>query len=177
MTVTRSENWKAEDHSVYLVHNWTDVRQRIAIKDGGSNGLVLDNNTIATSNGDWTFGQNVIWNETAIRETHFVVNGKDSAVRNRSASPYAEGRLHFLGYRCWPVDSCLEKINFSVPLNGTLKLWSDPANWPNNTVPKDGDDVHVEAGWNMIYDLNHTMVGNDTPPVFKLVRVNGNLTI
>jgi hypothetical protein len=58
-----------------------------------------------------------------------------------------------------------------------LKLWSDPANWPNNTVPKDGDDVHVEAGWNMIYDLNHTMVGNDTPPVFKLVRVNGNLTI
>lgn len=81
------------------------------------------------------------------------------------------------GYRCWPTDACLEKVNFSVKAEGAIRLWSDPTNWPNNTVPKEGDDVHVEVGWNMHYDLNHTMQGNDTPPVFKLVRVNGNLTI
>jgi len=119
----------------------------------------------------------VVWNDTATRETHFIINGKSSDVRNRSANPYDEGRLHFKGFRCWPKNSCLEKINFNVTRNGTLKLWSDPNNWPNNTLPKDGEDVHIEAGWNMVYDLNHTMVGNDTPPVFKLVRVNGNLTI
>jgi hypothetical protein len=26
LTMTRSENWKADDLSIYLVHNWTDVR-------------------------------------------------------------------------------------------------------------------------------------------------------
>jgi hypothetical protein len=85
--------------------------------------------------------------------------------------------LFLKGYRCWPTDACLEKVNFSVKAEGAIRLWSDPTNWPNNTVPKEGDDVHVEVGWNMHYDLNHTMQGNDTPPVFKLVRVNGNLTI
>jgi hypothetical protein len=29
ITMTRSENWNVTDHSLYLVHNWTDVRQKI----------------------------------------------------------------------------------------------------------------------------------------------------
>jgi hypothetical protein len=63
--------------------------------DGGSNGLEIENNTIPVNKADYKFGQNIIYNETAIRETHFIINGKDSLVRNRSANPYAEGRLFF----------------------------------------------------------------------------------
>lgn len=56
LTMTRSENWKADDLSIYLVHNWTDVRQRISVQDGGSNGLDIDNNTISATKTDWKFG-------------------------------------------------------------------------------------------------------------------------
>jgi hypothetical protein len=26
LVMTRSEEWKVDDHAIYLVHNWTDVR-------------------------------------------------------------------------------------------------------------------------------------------------------
>jgi hypothetical protein len=52
------------------------------------------------------------------------------------------------------------------------RLWSDASNWPNNTVPADGEDVEVVSGWNMIYDLNETQSENIT---YKHVQINGNL--
>jgi len=48
-------------------------------------------------------------------------------------------------------------------------LWSDPKSWTSGKVPIEGEDVHVESGWNMIYDVEES-------PVFKLVRINGRLT-
>lgn len=36
-------------------------------------------------------------------------------------------------------------------------------------MPTEGEDVHVESGWNMIFNLNPS-------PIYKLVRVNGKLT-
>lgn len=175
ITMTRSENWNVTDHSLYLVHNWTDVRQKIQVKDCsyGQSCLEIENNTIPTSENDYKFGQNVIWNETAIRETHFIVNGKDSPVRNRSTSTLLkrsilshEAMLKFQGYRCWPEDACLEKVDFNKTPEGAVRYWSDKNNWPNKTLPVTGDDVHIEAGWNMVYDMNYTMQGNDTPPIF-----------
>jgi len=49
-----------------------------------------------------------------------------------------------------------------------FRLWSDVKNWPNETLPKEGEDVHIMSGWKMILDLNVT-------PQFKLLRVNGIL--
>jgi hypothetical protein len=98
-----------------------------------------------------------------LRETHWLVNGK-----NRSDNPYAERTLHFKGYRC--VGSCVEEIKLNATAEAAPRYWSDTSNWPNNTMPAEGDDVHIEPGWNMIYDLNVSS------PIYKLVRVNGNLT-
>jgi len=37
----------------------------------------MPNDSIAANPADWSFGQNVVYNETAIRETHFIINGKN----------------------------------------------------------------------------------------------------
>jgi hypothetical protein len=172
--MTQSEEWKVTDHPIHLVHNWTDIRANIEVRVGGKNGYLVENNTIPANSADYQFGHNLIQNGTSgidpstnhsLRETHWLVNGK-----NRSANPYHERTLFFKGYRCWPVNSCVEKINLNATTEAAPRYWSDKTNWPNNTLPKEGDDIHIEPGWNMIYDLN------DSSPVYKLVRVNGNFT-
>lgn len=56
-----------------------------------------------------------------------------------------------------------------MPLENRTRFWNVSTDWPNNTLPKEGDDVHIEPGWNMVFNLKES-------PVYKLVRVNGNLT-
>lgn len=122
----------------------------------------MPNDSIAANPADWSFGQNVVYNETEIRETHFIVNGK-----NQSGNPYARQRIHNLGWRC--IGACNEKLDENVPSENRTRYWNNSADWPNNTIPGEGDDVHIEPGWHMVFNLNDT-------PVYKLVRVNGNLT-
>ena len=58
-----------------------------------------------------------------------------------------------------------------VPVNNaTATYWSNASSWTNrnNTIPKDGDSVVIESGWNMILDVN-------TPNLTKLT-INGRLT-
>lgn len=57
----------------------------------------------------------------------------------------------------------------NVPNENRTRYWNNSADWPNNTIPGEGDDVHIEPGWNMVFNLNPS-------PVFKLLRVNGKLT-
>lgn len=56
-----------------------------------------------------------------------------------------------------------------VPL-GNITYWSDANSWlnRNKTLPKDGDTVVIESGWNMILDIN-------TPNLTK-ITINGRLT-
>lgn len=49
------------------------------------------------------------------------------------------------------------------------KLWSDPKSWVSGMLPKEGEDVDIFPGNNMIMDMEKT-------PIFKLVTVNGRLT-
>jgi hypothetical protein len=56
-----------------------------------------------------------------------------------------------------------------VETESEFRWWSDVSNWPNETLPVEGDDVHIESGWNMILDIEET-------PIFKMVRINGVLT-
>jgi hypothetical protein len=77
MQVSLSERWTDSDKSVYFVHNFTDVRQAM---DVSVNGLPIDspnmmNDTIINPK-DYEFGNNVLYNETDVREFHFIVNGK-----------------------------------------------------------------------------------------------------
>jgi len=73
--------------------------------------------------------------------------------------------LDFKGIRC--VGSCGEAI-VEVDEVGEETLWSNPKSWTSGKVPVEGDDVHIESGWNMTMDIEDT-------PVFRLVRVNGLL--
>jgi hypothetical protein len=52
-----------------------------------------------------------------------------------------------------------------------IRYWSNPDSWTNGTVPIAGEDVHVESGWNMVYDLNDTEA-----PIYNNMEVNGKLT-
>jgi hypothetical protein len=99
-------------------------------------------------------------NDTETRELHFVVNGKSKT------HPLAEQTVEMEGVRC--VGSCVEAI-VEVETEIGVRYWSDVSNWPNETLPVEGDDVHIESGWNMILDIEET-------PVFELIRINGVLT-
>lgn len=50
-----------------------------------------------------------------------------------------------------------------------VRYWNNSADWPDGKVPAEGEDVHVEPGWNMIFDMEES-------PIYQLVRVNGNLS-
>ena len=79
------------------------------------------------------------------REIHFTVTGK-----NLTSYPGVNNAINIIGHRC--VGPCLEDI-VSVAIEGTKRLWSNASNWPNGELPKAGEDVIIEPGWDMIYDL------------------------
>lgn len=163
MTISLSEEWRETDKDVYLVHNWTDVRAAIDVKvrkDGGWE--TMDNMTIASNAAEYQLGQNIIYNETAIRETHLILTGK-----NTTENPYNEQYIELTGHRC--VGSCVEQVDFNVTTEDRVRYWNNSADWPGGKVPAEGDDVHVEPGWNMVFDMEES-------PIYKLLRINGNLT-
>jgi hypothetical protein len=104
-----------------------------------------------------------IFNETEIRETHLILNGK-----NRSPNPYHEDHIKLTGHRC--ITTCVEEVDFDVEVEDRIRYWSVPEDWPDGVLPAEGEDVHIEPAWNMVYDLE------EPSPVFQLVRINGNLT-
>ena len=124
---------------------------------------MLENDTIATNSNDWANGQHVIYNETEIRETHIILNGKD-----RPANPYHEDNFKLTGHRC--IGGCVEEVDFGVELEDGFRYWSNDDDWGEDGPPVEGGDVHIEPAWNMIYDLD------GESPVYQLVRVNGRLS-
>jgi hypothetical protein len=55
-----------------------------------------------------------------------------------------------------------------LPLETSLRYWSDVNNWPKGALPKEGEDVEIKSGWNMIYDIPET-------PLLNKVEINGRL--
>jgi len=156
--LTMSQRWEDTDKPIYLVHNFTDVREAIEVR---LNGNLIDNNTIASTSNGWNAGQNLVLNDTETRELHLIINGF-----NQTADPSDESDLILKGVRC--IGSCNEDI-VEVETESEFRFWSDVTNWPNEELPKEGDDVHIMSGWNMILDIEET-------PIFKLIRVNGILS-
>ena len=73
MTLTLSERWQETDKSIYLVHNFTDVRAGIEVR---YNGELVENNTITSNINDALPGHNLVLNDTETREFYMIVNGK-----------------------------------------------------------------------------------------------------
>jgi hypothetical protein len=39
-----------------------------------------------------------------------------------------------------------------------IRLWSNPASWTSGKVPLAGEDVVVEPGFNVVYDLEESPI-------------------
>jgi hypothetical protein len=57
------------------------------------------------------------------------------------------------------------------PKEVTIRLWSNEESWgPDGHVPKEGENVTIESGWNMFLDVSDT-------PKFDIITINGALTV
>lgn len=122
------------------------------------------NNTIAALESGWEMGQNLVRNITDLGSKEeqllkFVVGPKGMGTYG------IEHTIQFVGHRC--IGSCNEDIT-EKPVEAGVRLWSDVNNWPLKRLPVEGEDVHIESGWNMTMDIPET-------PIYRLVRVNGIL--
>jgi hypothetical protein len=142
--------------------NFTDVREAVNFTYNYGSGERIENGTyeLATSSADYALGDNVLYNETEVREFTFVVNYKNET-RGK--------RLLIEGLKCF-FDGCGQiELEEDVPIEDTKRYWSDTANWPNEELPKEGDDVFIEQGWDMILDIAET-------PILNSLEINGILT-
>ena len=73
-----------------------------------------------------------------------------------------------IGMRC--VSNCFEDSPEDEELSAP-RMWSNPDSWENlpGRIPLPDEDVIIEPGWDMIYDLA------DTDYVHDYVEVNGKL--
>ena len=102
------------------------------------------------------FGANVVYNDTPTREMYFLINGKNSS----------KWGMKLTTARC--VGPCLATV-VSVATENKTRMWSDATQWPNKTVPKEGDDVIIPPGQNWIFDLVES-------PLYNYIEINGVVT-
>jgi hypothetical protein len=72
LKMTMSQRWEDTDKPVYLVHNFTDVRQAVTVE---LDGVLIENNTIPTLDSEYQAGHNLVLNDTETKEVHLIVNG------------------------------------------------------------------------------------------------------
>jgi hypothetical protein len=58
-----SERWEETDKSIYIVHNFSDVR---ALQEVKVDGQLFENNTIPEDPADYLTGQNLVLNDTDV---------------------------------------------------------------------------------------------------------------
>ncbi len=92
-------------------------------------------------------GANVVYNDTSMRQIHFILNGKN-ATRNP---------MVIAGYRC--DGPCIAAVT-NVAIDANQKLWSQASSWKSGKVPLAGENVVVEPGQNLIYDLEESPIYN-----------------
>lgn len=157
MRVQMSERWEEDDFNTYFMTNFTDVRVAINITDNGGN--LIDNETLTKKRWDYhTNGDNVIYNQTEVREFHWVMNGKEQENKTE---------LVIEGFRC--IVDCDQPDVEEEEISDVVVLWSDPLSWPDEKVPVDGDMAEVTPGTNMLFDI-------DESPMLKQLTINGRLS-
>ena len=155
MSVT--ETYETTDKPIYFVHNHTEAREVISLK---VDGVEMENDTIPANSADYRPGQFVHYNDTQDQMLEWVVNGQDK-------DPYDEVVYTFTATKC--VGNCgAEVVVEAEEVEAEFRLWSDVKNWPNETLPAEGDTVEIMNGWKMILDL-------EEPPKFHTIHINGIL--
>jgi hypothetical protein len=154
MIISVSEKWVPADKNLLLVHNFTDVRARVDFISGGETALNMT--LVNKTNANLQTGDNIVYNDTATRELHWVINGKNST----------KSTLTIQGYRC--DGPCLSETNDTV-IEDTVRRWSVAESWPSGKVPVAGEDVEILPGINMLYDVEES-------PIINLLMINGRLT-
>lgn len=149
--------WTEDDMNVKLMTNFTDVRMSINMTDRA--GEQIANETFLKPDNELISGDNVIYNQTEVREFWWVVNGKD--YENRST-------LRMEGFRC--IINCdLEAIDEEVEIADGPLPWSEADSWESGAVPVEGEDVEIPPGAWIELDLEDT-------PRLKSLTINGRLT-
>jgi len=161
MQIALSDRWEETDKNLYLVHNFTDVRALMDVTVGTQ---PFFNNTIPegfdVTDATMTTGQNILYPAEGMEEFHLVINGK-----NLTGNP-ANKNIFLEGHRC--DGPCQEDIE-DAPLETFKRRWSNPNDWPNGTVPVEGEDVTIPPEWDMVYDL-------EDGPKYRIITINGWLT-
>lgn len=137
--------------------NFTDVRASINITD--RLGVKSENETLIQKlEHELISGDNVIYNQTQVREFLWVVNGKN----------YTEKKtLKIEGFRC--VVNCEEPVVEDCPIPPVSLPWSSVDTWDSGALPAEGEDVEIPACTWIEFDIEET-------PIFKSVTVNGRLS-
>lgn len=81
MKVELSSRWEPTDLDLHLMMNFTDTRASINVTDTKKN-KVANETLIKKTAADLVAGDFVVYNDTKVREFHFVINGKDMANRS-----------------------------------------------------------------------------------------------
>jgi len=168
-----SEKWQPEDLNVRFFHPYGEVRAGgfpTSYTDAlGVKQQIVLNNMKDTPEADWKSGDNLQdfpFDEELVpanpQELEFIVNGKDMANRKTIT-------MH--AWRC-AQNVCLDGSVAVVEIETTTRNWSDSASWTATgmVAPLAGEDAVVEAGWNMIYDLE------GDSPIFQMITINGRLS-
>ena len=85
-----------------------------------------------------------------------MINGKNASRKS----------INMVAYRC--VGPCIPAVNNQV-IEANVRYWSRPESWKTGRIPLENEDVVVEPGWNMIYDLEES-------PIYRYVQINGRVT-
>jgi hypothetical protein len=161
MRVEVSERWEETDLDTYFVTNYTDYREAIRITRDYSGDWDADEipamDLDAYLEGGLSSGASA-FNGNYGKDFEFVINGKNPE----------NNQLLFEGLRCKSGTCPAPVLNDGILLEEKERLWSDPTSW-GGVLPKAGDDVEIEATWNMRLDVPN-------PPALNSLTINGRLT-
>jgi len=90
MNIEMANRWVPSDLNVHMVTNFTDVRAAVNMTDE-FNVLIANETYITKVEDELINGDYVVYNQTEVREFHFVLNGKD--MDNRA-------NMVMTGHRC-----------------------------------------------------------------------------
>ena len=148
--------WLDTDLNTYFMTNFTDVRASVNITTAGGE-LIANETLIQKSESEHLMGDNVVYNQTEVREFEFVINGKDKSRKN----------VKMEGFRCvWECD--LKEVE-EAEISDTAVPWSDPSSWPTGALPVEGEEAEIPPGVWMEFDIEET-------PLLKSLTINGRLT-
>lgn len=156
MSLDVSPLWK-ETEMIKIMTNFTDVRMSINMTDR-TNTLILNETFTTKTDEELISGDNVIYNQTEVREFHYAINGKDYQRRST---------LKMEGFRC--LVDCHQEAVEEVDIMDTPIPWSVPSSWPSGLLPVEGEEAEIPPGAWIEFDLAET-------PLLKSLTINGRLS-